>query len=245
MQDSQSHRQRANPSRLSSASKRTNHPQFPHRVGTPVPLHADHARTAQTIQVRVTPPGPEPPRQPSTRRPATDWVVCWSYVLRSRRRRASLRLVHMRTAAAAAIAVFLLLGAACGGTASGKTAGQIADAMKPHLPDVIGVKVWTATDDPSHLLGRPNGYRSCASLTDPVVEGAGGEAGTVAKVEVWPSASAAKQREAYIQGTLVGGAPSALGSEYDYTDGDALLRVNGDQTPAEAQQYAAVFRDAI
>ncbi|HEX9285270.1 MAG TPA: hypothetical protein VF879_06330, partial [Nitrospirales bacterium] len=39
-----------------------------------------------------------------------------------------------------------------------KTAGQIATAMKTRLPQVSEVIIWTETNDPSRLLGRPGQY---------------------------------------------------------------------------------------
>jgi len=97
----------------------------------------------------------------------------------------------------------------------------------------------TEDNDPNNKIGRPNGYVSAAIIYD-----AGGECEDLgvdcgATIEVWPSAEAATERSEYIQG-LQKDAP-ILGSEYNYLDGAALLRVSGDLKPSVAAEYESAL----
>ncbi|MCO5995674.1 hypothetical protein [Actinoallomurus rhizosphaericola] len=165
------------------------------------------------------------------------------------------------------IAVILLAATACsstdepGGTATpsvasrapavttssippARTAKEYAAALKAAMPRVKRMLVVTETSDSNNLLGRPNGYTSAAVLSDKVATQCqsardGIDCGAV--VEVWPDAQAVAQRVSYIQGILKK-AP-ALGSEWDYPAGTALLRVNGKVVrPSVAKTYEAAWR---
>lgn len=104
----------------------------------------------------------------------------------------------------------------------------------------------TEKTDSNKLLGRPNGYTSAAVLADRDADQCtsaldGIDCGVV--VEVWPDAQAVTSRVAYIQGILKN-AP-ALGSEFDYPSGAALLRVNGKVVePSVARSYEAAWHQA-
>lgn len=116
----------------------------------------------------------------------------------------------------------------------------IQDLIKAGLPAKITI-VYTAASDPNHLLGRPNGYASKASFSDRRVSSSdtsGETKGSVdfgGSVEVYPNASEAKSRAAYIQSVLK--AEPMLGTEYDYRNGPVLLRVSQYLTASEARAY--------
>jgi hypothetical protein len=116
----------------------------------------------------------------------------------------------------------------------------IQDLIKAGTPSRITV-VFTAATDPNHRLGRPNQYTSKASFSDrrvPSSDTVGDTKGSVdfgGSVEVFPNASEAKARAAYIQSVLK--ADPMLGTEYDYLNGPVLLRVSQYLTPSEAHTY--------
>lgn len=138
----------------------------------------------------------------------------------------------------------VLLLAGCGGKTpvaqtapEPKTAGQIANTMA-----VGTVTVWTAETDPNHLLGRPGGYTSAATITDPRVKCTETSTSCGATIEVYPTEAEATARSEYIQGILGNG--GMLGTEYHYFAKTALLRVTGELTPDQAKAYAAKFEAA-
>jgi hypothetical protein len=101
--------------------------------------------------------------------------------------------------------------------------------------------VWNASTDPNHLLGRPGEYTSKVAWGDPdiapsdTVTGVTGDVENGGGVEVFPTASEARARAAYLYSTAE--ADPALGVEYDYLAGGVLLRVSGLLTPAQASVW--------
>lgn len=119
------------------------------------------------------------------------------------------------------------------------TARAIADRIKSAVPSVVRIVQLTEHNDPNNLIGRPGGYIDAVVLYDKRVHCTelGADCGTT--IEIWPSDTAATDRATYIQGILGGG--SMLGTEYDYVDGTALLRVTGVLPPSAAKIYASAF----
>lgn len=123
------------------------------------------------------------------------------------------------------------------------TAAQIVAKFKTAKLPVGTTLTYTAANDPDHLLGRPNGYLSKTAWTDTrigpnqVADSSSGSVDLGGSVEVYATASAAQAREDYIQ-SILKNAP-ALGTEYDFVVGDALVRVSSALTPAQAQAYKA------
>lgn len=118
-----------------------------------------------------------------------------------------------------------------------KVAGDIANAMA-----LGAVTVWTAETDPNHLLGRPGGYTSAATIVDKRISCTETSTSCGATIEMYPTADEALARSEYIQGILGNG--GLLGTEYHYFSGPALLRVTGELTPDQAKVYAAKFEAA-
>jgi hypothetical protein len=127
-----------------------------------------------------------------------------------------------------------------------RTAVEYATALKAAMPRIKKVYEVTEKTDSNKLIGRPNGYTSAAVLADqaaPSCVGAlnGIDCGVV--IEVWPDVQAVSGRVSYIQGILKN-AP-ALGSEFDYPAGAALLRVNGKVAgPSVARSYESAWHKA-
>jgi hypothetical protein len=120
------------------------------------------------------------------------------------------------------------------------TAAQATRALKKHGLPVTSIQIFTAADDPNHLLGRPGEYTSKTEFADTRITGEAGQ-GVAAggSVEVFPGHVGAVRRARYIQ-TLVQADP-ALGAEYDYVAGAVLLRVSGQLTPSQARRYKRVL----
>jgi hypothetical protein len=118
-------------------------------------------------------------------------------------------------------------------------ADEVVAQLAAKVPTAGAGIVYTADDDPNHLLGRPNGYTSKATFVDTRIE-SGPPPGSVdagGSVEVFGDASAAAARQQYIQ--QLQKASPLLGTEYSYVEGPALVRVSGKLTPTEAAEYEA------
>lgn len=121
-------------------------------------------------------------------------------------------------------------------------ATAIAQDLKNNIGSIQKIVTVTEDNDPNDKIGRPNGYVSAAVIYDSGAdcgEDLGVDCG--ATVEVWPSADDAKARSDYIQGILKD-AP-ILGSEYNYLEGAALLRVTGGIKPTVAKEYQDALAD--
>jgi hypothetical protein len=103
---------------------------------------------------------------------------------------------------------------------------------------IAEVQTYTASDDPNHLLGRPNQYTAKASWHDDRLPAPANpkqiEVSDGGGIEVWPDAAGAQKRMDYIQ-TIGKSLPMAV--EYDYVKGPVLLRVSKDLTPDQAAEY--------
>jgi hypothetical protein len=124
----------------------------------------------------------------------------------------------------------------------GTPAALIAKFKSAGLP-VASTIAYTAANDPNHLLGRPNGYvakvawaDSRIKASDPdVKDNTPGSVDLGGSIEQYPDKSGAKAREKYIQG--IEKAVQFVGTEYDYVDGDFLIRVSSQLTPDQAKAY--------
>lgn len=165
-----------------------------------------------------------------------------------------------------ALAVLLASTAACSGTDEGGTvetneptsasatpatpeessapvidAAGIAEILAAAVPSVQQVTVITEENDPNDLIGRPNGYASAAVLSDEGGNSSEPQPGVDwgATVEVFDDEESAQRRSDYIQGILEEN--PILGTEYNYVNGIALLRVSGGLVPSVAAQYEGSF----
>jgi len=112
--------------------------------------------------------------------------------------------------------------------------------MAADLP-ITGTATVTAASDPSHLLGRPNGYSSKVTFIDTRVDKssvADPEAGSVdlgGAIECYDNPADAARRAAYIQ--QVEKAYPLVGTEYTYLVGSAVIRISSALTPTQAAAY--------
>lgn len=150
------------------------------------------------------------------------------------------------TGGASSAATSAATGTAASAQPSTVTADAIIAKLKSAKLPIGSVLVFTAANDPNHLLGRPNGYVSKDSWTDTRVSAdqakdtTPGSVDLGGAVEVFATTSDAQARETYIQGILK--ADPMLGTEYDFVVGDALIRVSEVLTPAQAQAYEAAAK---
>ena len=126
-------------------------------------------------------------------------------------------------------------------SAAAPDATALANKVKAGVTSVSKVVTVTEDNDPNKKIGRPGGYVSAAVLYDSGVTctatGFGSACGAI--IEVWPTEQDAKDRSAYIAKVLK--ASPALGTEYDFLQGPALLRVTGAVKPSTSKQYEAAF----
>src|SRR5258708_1946417 len=110
---------------------------------------------------------------------------------------------------------------------AGQTALQVVQHLKAHGLPIGTVYVYTAEDDLNHLLGRPGYYTSKVNFTDtrlPVGynRGANISVSDGGSVEAFDNVTDAQNRFRYVQALSKS---VSLLAEYDYLNGDAILRV--------------------
>lgn len=107
--------------------------------------------------------------------------------------------------------------------------------------------VFTESNDPNDLLGRPNGYTSKVGFADNRIKREPGQQkGDVrlgGSVECYPDPDGARRRAEYIV-QLSKSVPLA-GTEYDYVRGTCLLRVSSRLTPTQARKYEAALQTVV
>jgi len=96
----------------------------------------------------------------------------------------------------------LCVAASTGQAASAPRARSIvAHLQRSGLP-IVHFKAYTAANDPNHLLGRPNGYKSKVNFVDRRVAHSSSDpfdTSNGGSVEVWQTHGDAKRRAAYLQ----------------------------------------------
>lgn len=114
-------------------------------------------------------------------------------------------------------------------------ATQLAEELKNSSKTATKVLTITEDNDPNNLIGYDSAaviYDAGGSCDEPMTD-----CGLV--IEVFSDEASAKSRGEYIQAILKGS--PALGSEWDYVKGNALLRVSGKLSPSTNTTYADAF----
>ena len=98
---------------------------------------------------------------------------------------------------------------------------------------------FTPETDPNHLLGRPHQYAAKLSWRDARVADSG-EPGldTGGTLEVFASPADRQTRQQYVEALAQA---SSLFAEYTFANGRLLLRLSSQLTPAQAEEYEAIF----
>ena len=119
-----------------------------------------------------------------------------------------------------------------------RNASTIINRMISDGAKIENVRVLNSRTDPNGLLGRPNQYTSKVIFNVVSTDSSNGE-GTI---EVFPTRAMAVARRNYVQ-RVTSSMPSF--QQYITLNGSALLRVDFDVIPEEAEVIAAHFLKAV
>ena len=119
------------------------------------------------------------------------------------------------------------------------TAAQVVDGLRAAGLPIGTVEIYDAGNDPNSQLGRPGQYTSKASFADTRIgtEVDGVEGG--GDVEAFDDPAALTKRADYLEGFAD---QPPIGGWYQYTAGNAILRVPFELTPDQAEQYNAALQ---
>jgi hypothetical protein len=122
-----------------------------------------------------------------------------------------------------------------------KPADVIAALKKAGLP-IAASRVYTESNDPNKLMGRPGQYVGKATFHDRRIKDAALSVSNGGSIETFASKSDASVRFKYICAIAKS---SPLFAEYDYLEGSVLLRIASDLTPTQAKGYETAFRRIV
>jgi hypothetical protein len=124
-------------------------------------------------------------------------------------------------------------------------ASVIVSGLKCRGLPISNTKVYTAANDPNHLLGRSHGYTSKVNFVDSRLGPSTGnfDPSEGGSVEVFSSKDDAKARKQLIDNITQ--KDPALGDGYDYLEGAALLRLSNKLVPAQAKVYDSTFKTVL
>ncbi|HEX8727665.1 MAG TPA: hypothetical protein VF739_03525 [Ktedonobacterales bacterium] len=168
-----------------------------------------------------------------------------------------------RGASLVSVIIGVLLLSACGGGApsasvattptatstpatphSGQSADQIVAGLKSKGLPIGDVFTYTAANDPNNLLGRPGQYVSKDNFKDTRISSS--DTGTDISVsdggavETFANPTDAQKRFTYLQSISTSG--NALFAEYEYLDGDVIVRISSQLTPDQAKAYETALK---
>ncbi len=108
------------------------------------------------------------------------------------------------------------------------------------------IKVYTASNDGTRLLGRPGQYTGKVNFRDTRIKdgGAGFAVSSGGSIEIFATRADAKRRADFVSAIFESASPS-IPSEYDYLVGNAFLRLSHVLTPTQARKYEAVLRRLV
>ncbi len=123
------------------------------------------------------------------------------------------------------------------------TAAQYADLMQEAGLPIENIVEYTEETDVNGLLGRPGEYTGKVNFADSRLEQFDAADPTGGSIEVFESEEDMLRRKDYIES--IQREMPLLGSQYLYPspDGLALLRVEYDVTPEQAEQYRIAFEE--
>ena len=155
----------------------------------------------------------------------------------------------MRRAAFVIAVIGLLVwvdGGASSSTAGALTARQVVAKFRAAGLPVGKIKIYSRSSDGNHLLGRPGEYTGKVNFRDRRIDdGGGGFAVTSGgSVEVFATRADAKRRFDYVSAIFASSSPSIV-AEYDYLEGNAILRLSQALTPTQVRKYEARFRQLV
>lgn len=134
-----------------------------------------------------------------------------------------------------------------------KTAEEIISKMKEKNTNIGKVVIYNSETDLNKLLGRPGQYTSKITFEDKRIKQTNAnldkELSTEAEIneptggtiEVFENEKDMKNRKNYVEGFST----TAMFSQYIYSKGNALLRIDGDLTPEQAREYETLFNEIV
>ena len=127
--------------------------------------------------------------------------------------------------------------------ASGRSAQQLVLELRASGLPIGKIKVYTASTDGNHLLGRPGQYTGKVSFRDRRIRdgGAGYAVSSGGSLEVFATSGDARRRAAFVSSIFESASP-AVPSEHDYVRGNVFLRLSHVLTPAQTRAYEAALR---
>jgi hypothetical protein len=124
-------------------------------------------------------------------------------------------------------------------------AKAIVYSLKSSGMPIGKMEVYTESNDPNKLLGRPGQYTSKVNFVDKQATAPDGDTVDVSNggsVEVFASESDAKNRYDYVSNIAKS---SSMFAEYDFRDGNVVLRISHDLTPTQEKQYETALTKAL
>lgn len=126
-----------------------------------------------------------------------------------------------------------------------KDAKSIVEALAAAGMPIGKIEAYTAENDPNKLLGRPGQYISKANFVDKRINEPMSDTVDVlngGSVEVFANEQDAKNRFDYVSNIAKAG---GMFSEYDFRDGNVLLRLSHDLTPSQEKAYEAAIQKVL
>lgn len=120
------------------------------------------------------------------------------------------------------------------------TAEDICSELKNSNSNIGKIVVYTSENDMNNLLGRPNQYTSKVNFADnrisqEYVEENDAKGGTI---EVFENKTDMEKRKEYIEQISNS---SSMFTQYIYSKGNVLLRLEKELTPEQAKEYEEAF----
>jgi hypothetical protein len=119
------------------------------------------------------------------------------------------------------------------------TAAEVVERLRDAGLPIGEVQVFDASTDPNERLGRPGQYTSKASFADTRIGTAVDGVDGGGDVEAFDDPDALSERAEYLAGFAD---QQLIGGWYQYTAGNAILRVPFELTPDQAAQYDAALQ---
>lgn len=124
-------------------------------------------------------------------------------------------------------------------------AKALVAALKSAGMPIGKTDVYSASNDPNKLLGRPGQYTSKVNFIDtrvkePVTDGI--EVSNGGSVEVFANQTDAKTRYEYVA-KIAKSMPML--NEYDFRDGDVVLRISNSLTPTQEKKYEVALKKIL
>jgi hypothetical protein len=124
-------------------------------------------------------------------------------------------------------------------SANNLRAGEVIKSFKAAGLPIEKEIIYTDENDPNKLLNRPNQYTGKASWADKRLEQVVPEDLKGGTVEVFDSLEHLERRRKYVEEI---GKAAPMFTQYQYVHKNALLRLDHDLTPRQAEEYEKILK---